>query len=87
VVVVKVELWPWGSEKLKKEIGRMTITNDGTSDNPNIGNYIVRIFRKGSTETVQREAPVTDYRRKTEPVWKLVRLALEAAYKKTEPSS
>jgi len=82
MVVVKVELWPWGSEDLKKEIGRMTITNDGTSDNPNIGNYIVKIFRKGSLGTVQRESRVTGHRRKADPVWKLVRVALESAYRK-----
>lgn len=32
MLVVKVEIWPYGSEFAAKELGRVLIANDGTGD-------------------------------------------------------
>lgn len=79
MVVVKIELWPGGYESHKKEIGRMTLTNRGDSDNPKRGNYDVRIMRRGSEKTVQREGEVLNYPRQAYSVWKLISRALASA--------
>ena len=42
MVVVKIEIWPFGEESKASEIGRMTIVNDGTGT-PSLGNYRVRL--------------------------------------------
>lgn len=80
MIVVKVELWPLGLEAKKKEIGRMTITNDGTSANPKRGNYDVKVFRRGTTDKVQRTAHVEDHPRQSYSIWSLVRKALDSAF-------
>lgn len=46
MIVVKVELWPYGHESEAKELSRMYIANTGgTKDR---GNYKVAVMRKGS---------------------------------------
>ena len=76
MLVVKIELWPFGHEAAAREIGRMTITNDGTSDNPRRGNYDVRTMRRGTTDVIQQEKRVENYPRLSYSVWELVRRAL-----------
>lgn len=46
MVVVKIELWPGGSESDAREIGRMEITNDG-SGTEDIGSYSVALLHAG----------------------------------------
>lgn len=46
MVVVKIELWPLGNEKHKREIGRAKIWNDGTGDR-NTGNYEAELSHSG----------------------------------------
>ena len=79
MLVVKVELWPFGSEADAKEIGRLKIHNTGDhEDRPRRGNYVAQLIRRGTTDRVTREARVEDYARLSYPVWKLIRRALEA---------
>lgn len=78
MLVVKIELWPYGDERRAREIGRLHIINKGDSSTPQRGNYLTRLLRKGSTKTVQRTAEVLNHPRLSAPVWKLVRKALEA---------
>lgn len=78
MIVVKIELWPGGNEKRCREIGRMHVTNRGTSNTPTRGNYVIHLMRKGSKTFVQRIGDVQDYPRLAYPVWKLIRRALEA---------
>ena len=80
MIVVKVELWPLGFEENKREIGRMTITNDGSSENPKRGNYTARVMRRGTTDKVLRETRIEDYPRHSYTIWKLVRIALDKIY-------
>jgi hypothetical protein len=78
MIVVKIELWPHGYESKKVEIGRMTITNRGDSDNPKRGNYTVQVMRRGTVDTVQRVGEVLNYARRTYPIWELVARALKS---------
>ena len=80
VIVIKIELWPNGKESDAKEIGRMHIINDGTSKDSKNGNYKVRVMRRGTRITAQREAEVKNYPRNAYTVWKLVKKAIQAAY-------
>lgn len=78
MIVIKVELHSARTGQIS-ELGRMYISNTGhlTSKNPNRGDYIVELFRKGSTTKVQRKGLVCDYPRNSYTVWELVRRALE----------
>lgn len=57
MIVVKIELWPMGSSDRAKEIGRMIITNDGTGTGKR-GNYIARIMRRGTVDSVQKSGAI-----------------------------
>lgn len=80
MIVIKIELWPNGFESRKKEIGRMHITNKGTSKEPNRGDYKVEIMRRGTTDIVQKESEVINYPRKSYSVWVLIHRALKTIY-------
>lgn len=47
MIVVKVELWPGGSEEHSREIGRTYIANVGGTSNR--GNYRVAVCKRGDT--------------------------------------
>jgi hypothetical protein len=80
MILVKIELHSARTGQVT-ELGRMQITNNGieSAHNPNRGDYIVELFRKGSTTKVQRKGLVRDYPRLSYTVWELVRRSLEAA--------
>jgi hypothetical protein len=80
MILVKIELHSARTGKVT-ELGRMQISNTGhlTSHTPNRGDYIVELFRKGSTTKVQRKGLVRDYPRLSYTVWELVRRSLESA--------
>ena len=78
MLVVKVELWPYGDPKRSREIGRMHIINKGESPTEDRGNYVTHLMRKGTSSTVQKTAEVLEYPRLSYPVWKLIKRALEA---------
>ena len=80
MIVVKVELWPKGVERLKRELGRMTLSNVGVSANGKRGDYDIKLMRKGTKDKVQRTAGISGYPRESYPVWELVRLALNQIY-------
>lgn len=44
MIVVRVEMWPYGHSERATEIGRAYIWNDGTEYNPLYGNYGVAIM-------------------------------------------
>jgi hypothetical protein len=63
------------------ELARMYIVNDGTGDDPHVGNYDVEVLRGRSAEqldrrTVQKLGKVRNYPRLRYHVWHLVALAL-----------
>ncbi len=78
MIVIKVELWPFGYEEKKRELGRMHIANVGGSATR--GDYKVKVMRKGTERTVQREGEVTNYPRQSYSVWRLVQRALRSAF-------
>lgn len=84
MIVVKVELIPWGIGE-PRELGRMVIMNDGSlPGNGPLGNYEVRLGRKGTTDSRRiierpvRRGQVKEHRRHAETVWSLVGKALRA---------
>ena len=79
MIVVKVEIWPFGDEKKAHEIGRLLIHNRGDHpDRPRRGNYGVRLLRRGSKTAIRRTAEVLNHARLSNDVWKLIRKALES---------
>jgi len=90
MLVVRIELWPFGDEKEKREIGRTYIYNDGKGSQHR-GNYKVRVSRKDKLEPEERRdivegkgfariGSVTDYPRTSYNVWRLVLRALRSAF-------
>ena len=79
MIVVKVELWPYGFEERKKLLCQATIANDGTGTKTR-GNYRVKLSgQKRNAKKTWRTAEVKEYARKSYNVWYLVRKALEEA--------
>lgn len=86
MLVVKVEVWPFGHQEHAKEIGRAYIWNDATGDIMH-GNYGVAIMPDTrdylpTREILEREAAskgkVFNYPRGPYNLWPLVRDALKA---------
>lgn len=44
MIVIRVELWPYGQSSLKKELGVQVIANDGTGS-ADVGNYTTQLFK------------------------------------------
>jgi len=78
MIVVKIELWPYGFESGKVELGRMLIANQGGTHKR--GDYGVRVLRKGSEEKVLRECKVKDYPRVSYNIWRLICRALKGTF-------
>lgn len=93
MIVVKIELWPYGrgGERAAEELGRMYIANVGGTQTR--GNYAVAVCRKGSTEipdgfagtsapgpAATRTARVENYPRLAYNVWRLILRALVNAF-------
>lgn len=83
MIVVKIELWPKGIEKFKKDLGIMHIVNIG--EDLEVGEYKVTIFNaghlnRGYTSTNKRGYIGKDagFKRQLESPWKLLQLACEA---------
>lgn len=88
MIVIRVELHSAKTGNVT-EIGTMLLANDGTSDDPAVGNYDVWLggkAHKGRKFAIRkkplRTARVEGYRRKSNVIWKLVKRAVEALYAK-----
>ena len=77
MLVIKIELWPFGDESRKKVLGLATIVNDGTGTHE-LGNYDCRILQKGGKGKAIRKGRVEGFSRITNGPWNLV---LRALYK------
>jgi hypothetical protein len=75
MIVVRMELWPHGSEARKRSLGTLTITNDGTGTDVR-GNYQVSATTRGDRR-LWREGRVEDWPRKRKVAWRLLCTALE----------
>lgn len=92
MIVVKIELWRFGFEDLKEEIGRMYIWNKGGSKEH--GDYGVAVMKKGQFEEAKfredykaekpkfwaRKGEVLDYPRLSYNVWRLICRALKSTF-------
>lgn len=78
MIKVTVEIWPFGSEKNKKVLAEAWIANDGTGSK-NVGNYDVWLQQK--TARSLKYGRVQNYKRLYHPIWKLVQLCIESAFK------
>jgi hypothetical protein len=76
MIVINMQLKSAISESRNAVLGTLIIVNDGSSTNPNRGNYHVQM--RGKTGRVIRSGEVKDHSRKSLPVGTLVRKALEA---------
>lgn len=81
MIVVKIELWPYGSEEHAVSLGRSYIWNDGNGSKDR-GNYGVSVCKKGSIDRTKplRTGFVTDYPRLSYNVWRLIIRALKSAF-------
>lgn len=83
MLVVKVELHSAITGEVT-EIGRMLIANDGTSRDPDRGDYNVKVGRRGVTDDRKiwmkphRTGKVLNYPRLAYSVWVLVARALQS---------
>ena len=88
MLMIKIELWPYGRQDQAQELGRLWVANTGGTRTK--GEYKTAVMRKGEircpwehgrggNETAEpvREGVVLDHPRLSEPVWSLVRKALE----------
>ena len=78
VINIIVEMWPQGSQILKRQMGRMTISNDGTG-NITKGNYNIQVY-KGESNRCCRKGRVENYLRKGKTFWYLLYLSLKSIY-------
>lgn len=82
MIVVKIELWPYGMEDRAREIARMIIANDGGT--AELGDYAVQVEAPppGTPKALRwpsRTVHVRQFKRLTTPIWVLVQRALTEA--------
>ena len=86
MLVVKIEMWPYGDGSKAREIGRTYIANVG--GNSKKGDYEVAVCRRGTTECpfstddikASRTGQVTNYPRLSYNVWRLIVRSLRSAF-------
>lgn len=95
MITIKIELWPHGDEKRRKEIGRMYIANVG--GDAQRGEYDVAVCRRGTVSVPKpldpegpsptRQGHVSNYPRLAYNVWRLITRALLSAFPEERPLS
>lgn len=77
MIRVTIEMLPLGNESRKHHLGTVTIANDGTGTR-GLGNYNVRLSRRGKPDSTWRTARITGFRRLQRGAYDLLLLALAA---------
>lgn len=83
MLVVRIELHSAITGEVT-EIGQMIICNDGTSRDPRVGNYDVRLGRRDVADIHKnyhdplRQGSVVGHRRLSRPIWDLLAKALSS---------
>ena len=90
MLVLKLEMWPLGSEDQKREIGRMYIASVSDDANDEIGDYSALVAPDGATTVPYpfncggppplRTGRVLGYPRLRHNVWRLVTRALRSCF-------
>ena len=81
MVEVEISLNPLGLGTNKRNLGKIRIINTGKGDQAN-GEYRIEFI--GKSGKVFRKRTVRGYKRKSEPVWKLMSMVMESYYKEQE---
>lgn len=74
MLVIKIELWPYGRESLKQTLSEGHIINDGTGNSTN-GNY--KVILKDKAGKVWKTGEVKGFKRKQKIAWYLLYEALK----------
>lgn len=92
MIVVKVELVSAIDPSRSKEIGRMYLANNDTTDgDPTRGDYTVGVCRRGETRApwdggrMTRTGEVKNYPRLAYNMWRLITRALLSAFPEEKP--
>lgn len=75
---IRIELIPFGTLPVKNS-WEAHIWND-TTGSRQIGNYLFKIFRKNSTQTIWKGGEIKDFKREQWSVWYLLYLCLDKIY-------
>lgn len=71
MIVVKIEIWPFGDQRKARELGRVEIVNDGKGTQDQ-ADYDVRFH----DELSEKRVKLQDHRRGPMGFWRLVRDAM-----------
>ena len=74
MIVVKLEIWPYGDESLARTIGQMRIHNDGTGSLSR-GNYEYQLL--GKKGKLMSRGSVRHYARNAQHPWNLILKVLD----------
>jgi hypothetical protein len=78
MIVVRVELWPFGNQARAIPLGTATITNDG-SGGLHVGNYNAEFSKRGAKASTWKSSRVEGFPRKRLGAWDLLYRALRSA--------
>lgn len=84
MIVVKVELWPFGQEELAKTLGVATITNDGTGTQDS-GKYMAQLFKEARYARPWKKVRVREFARTTLSSWDLLYRVLDKVVSEGKP--
>lgn len=76
MIVVKLELWPFGDESKARPLGTAIIANDGSGSN-GTGNYRVVLSKRGKKAGKWKEGALEGFPRKRLGAWDLLYRALD----------
>jgi hypothetical protein len=76
MLVIHVEIWPYGDRSRRRRLGTAKIANDGKSLNPFYGDYDVTILKEDSEKVVWKSGKVKGFPRIKYGIWDLLLLAL-----------
>lgn len=81
MLVIKIELWPYGQEDKKQLLGQMIIANDGMSDSPKRGNYYNKIVEDNHIVGLPlKEVEVKGFERLNNSSWQLLQQFLNLMF-------
>jgi len=75
MIKVTIEVYPFGIEKLKRHVGTMIISNDGTGTKE-MGNYNVKLSKFKEPDKWWKEGRVDGFKRKLRGPYDLIYIAL-----------
>ncbi|KKL72448.1 hypothetical protein LCGC14_2084810 [marine sediment metagenome] len=75
MIVIRVEMWPFGSKSNSRTLATAKITNMMTSASANLGNYKVELTLANENK-IWRKIEVKGFRRKSYNIWYLLKLIL-----------